>query len=320
MCNNPVNLRAINSNYNKAYLTRPSIRINFPKVCFPCGNCLGCRIDNLLLWTARCNYEQIKGSNSFVTFTYDTWHLPKNELGVPTLRFNDLHKYIDNLRHLVKKLPILPSNCRRDFSYFASGEYGELFERPHYHVLFFGLSFQSFKKYFQDTWKLGKNIRVDPLLNGGVRYVVDYFTKEKLTGKLAEENFDNKGLERPFCTCSRGLGSELFYNHREEIRNGQPLKLGSRYIPVPAYYKKLYCRFSDDEILNRLNFQKKELNRLNEKAKHFGYSSVDDYVKASSIALEKELETKFRSQGVGVKGIYFDNTISPDVANNALAL
>lgn len=75
----------------------------------PCGNCLACRLDKQLLWTARCHSEEIKGRNAFVTFTYDDLHIRHNEGALlPTLRRDDLHKYIDNIRHKINKMPVLP--------------------------------------------------------------------------------------------------------------------------------------------------------------------------------------------------------------------
>lgn len=306
MCNNPVSLREFNSNFNKAVLSRPSIRIHFGTTKVPCGNCLGCRLDKLALWSSRCNYELVKGNSSFVTFTYDKWHLPKNELGLATLKRDDLHKYIDNIRHKINNLPFTPKGIRKDFSFFGSGEYGDTFQRPHYHVLFFGLDYQACKKFFVDSWKKGTSIKVCPVSLGGVRYVVDYFTKNFCTGELAQKLYDNKGLERPFKIVSRGLGSELFYTHRDEIRKGLPLKLGSRYIPVPTYYKNLYSHFSDDEIFSRFSEQKKELLRLEKLSKKRGYSSLDSYIKDTCLSREKELESKFRSKGIGVVGNYHD--------------
>lgn len=302
MCDNPVPLDEFYKNYMISRRSRPSIRMHFNNIKVPCGNCLGCRIDNLLLWTARCNYEYYKGSSAFVTLTYDKYHCPRVEhSNEPTLSFDDCHKFIDNLRHKTKGV-----NCRgirQDWSYFGCGEYGLFNQRCHLHFLFFGLDFEYCSKLFRDTWKKGF-VKSLPILSGGVRYVVDYFSKEKLTGDLAIEKYDNYGLERPFKVCSRGLGSELFFNHRDEIRNGDVLKIGSRLIPVPTYYKNLYSRFSDDEIRNRMTNQAKSYDKILSDSIRSGYSDVDVYLNDLRRAREKNLESDLRSRGVPVISSY----------------
>lgn len=91
----------------------------------PCGGCLGCRLDSMLLWQARCNTEFIKHRSSFVTFTYDDLHLPYNEGAlIPTLRKEHLHKFLDNIHHKINKIPLMPIGNTKDYSFFATGEYG----------------------------------------------------------------------------------------------------------------------------------------------------------------------------------------------------
>ena len=298
MCDNPVPFSEMQSATYQKYKKYGSVKLYMDSLQLPCGNCLGCRIDKLTLWTARCNYEQIKGANAFVTFTYDDYHLPYNDGSLfPTLKQEHFHKYMDNIRHKIKSMPILPPYCRKDFSYFASGEYGDTFNRPHYHVLFFGLDFMAFKKLFDTTWKNGF-IKSLPLTSGGVRYVVDYFTKNLVTGEKAEKEYDNKGIERPFKSSSRGLGSELFYTHRDEIRNGDVLKIGSRIIPVPSYYKNLFCSFSDSEVQSRLNFNRENYDRVVKESERLGFPSPDRYIKYIAKANELALSKKLHDKGV----------------------
>lgn len=119
MCNNPV-FHRINGEYQL----------------IPCGNCLGCRIDHTVLWQARCNSEYIRYRSAFVTFTYDDFHLLYNDNALlPTLRKEQFHKYLDNLRHKVKKIPFMPKGTIRDFKYFGCGEYGDSFSSSLSHFI-----------------------------------------------------------------------------------------------------------------------------------------------------------------------------------------
>lgn len=298
MCNNPVPFANIQAKTYQKYQKYGNVQSYMDGIKIPCGNCLGCRLDKLALWSARCNYEQIKGSNAFLTFTYDDFHLPYNDGSLfPTLRQEDLHKFIDNIRHKIRALPVLPEHCRKDFSFFASGEYGDIFQRPHYHVLFFGLDFLECRKFFESSWKKGM-VKCLPLMRGGVRYVVDYFTKNLVTGELAEQKYDLRGLERPFKSVSRGLGSELFFAHRDEIRNGKDLKIGSRIVPVPLYYKNLYSRFSDDEIMSRCFINREHFYDIVNESKRLNFPDVDSYIKYISKANELALSKKFHDKGV----------------------
>ena len=304
MCNNPVRFVNIQAKTYEKYKKYGSVKSYMDGIKVPCGNCLGCRLDKLALWSARCNYELVKGSNSFVTFTYDDWHLPYNDGSLfPTLRQQDLHRFIDNIRHKIRALPVLPDHCRKDFSFFASGEYGDKFQRPHYHVLFFGLDFVECKKFFHSSWKFGM-IKSLPLRPGGVRYVVDYFTKNLVTGDLAEKLYDCRGLERPFKSVSRGIGSELFFAHRDEIRNGKDLKIGSRVVPVPIYYKNLYSRFSDDEIFSRCNLNREHFYQIVKESSRLGFKNPDDYIKYISESNESSLARRLFDRGSPVFETY----------------
>lgn len=320
MCFNPVPLYEVNKDYLTAssVFGKPSVFLNprYSNLCFPCGGCLGCRVDNLLLWSSRCNYEFVqKKESAFVTLTYNKFFIHKSANGLEyTLFPDDLHKYFDNLRHFYKGV--------KDFSFFASSEYGGQFNRPHIHILFFGLDFQKDRKVFIDKWRLG-HVESLPIINGGIRYVVDYFTKEKLTGHLAKEKYDDKGLVRPYISTSKGLGSDLFFQHRDEIRNGLPLKLGSRYIPVPAYYKNLYCTFSDSEIRSKTEQFYLNNFKLSRTAKSFGFDSVDSYMRYKAIGKEKQNEQHFTSMGLPHKHLtrnfyYHNESLVLSLAESAL--
>lgn len=97
-------------------------------VTVPCGNCVGCKVEKSRKWAVRCMHEaSLHVHNSFVTLTYNNENLPRRG----TLVKRDLQLFFKRLR---KALDV-------KFRYFAVGEYGDKYGRPHYHVLFFGLDF-----------------------------------------------------------------------------------------------------------------------------------------------------------------------------------
>ena len=156
------------------------------KVPIPCGLCLSCRIDKRILWEQRLKAEYCANSSSFVTLTYDDNHLRYSNANnyYPTTDFRQLHRYVDTLRHKVRSLSYSDSYISPNFKVFGCTEYGDSFNRPHAHLLFFGLDFSRCYKLFKTTWKNG-NVKVLPLLNGGIRYVLKYLDKQQDTKELS---------------------------------------------------------------------------------------------------------------------------------------
>lgn len=91
----------------------------------PCGQCLGCRLERSRKWAVRCMLEaSLHEQNCFLTLTYAPEHLPENG----SLVKRDLTLFFKRLR----------KTYGEGIRYFACGEYGERFDRPHYHVILFG--------------------------------------------------------------------------------------------------------------------------------------------------------------------------------------
>ena len=185
----------------------------------PCGWCLNCRKDKQNELTHRCEQELINYKcGAFVTLTYDDLHivdkLTHDSQGklVATLSKKDLQHYLYRLRSNIKNR--MPNNllCNHKFKFLAVGEYGgdgQIFDRPHLHILLFGLDFAYCKKEIEKAWKGKGMIKCLPILNGGIRYVLKYLDKQQ-KGLQAIERYDNNNLERPFQTHSLGLGCSLY--------------------------------------------------------------------------------------------------------------
>lgn len=280
MCTNPVLKRIKNGSIIK----------------FPCGGCMGCRVDSLLLWTARCNSEFVKARSSFVTFTYnDLWYynncFPNNKQIQGSLIRSDFSKLIDRLKIKFKRY------FNNDFKYFACGEYGDEL-RCHFHALFFGLDFKEHAKLIKSCWKFGF-VNILPILNGGIRYVVDYFTKNQ-TGDNAIKLYDNEYIERPFKTCSKGLGFDFFFAHADEISKTGCVKIGSRTVFVPTYYNNLFCDFSEDSVDSRLRLRFERFKEIECIGKSFGFPDYNSYIAYLRESKSKSLESQFRNKGISV--------------------
>ena len=157
----------------------------------PCGWCLNCRIDKQNELTHRCEKELINYKcGAFVTLTYDDYHIVdkmvKDSSGNPaaTLSRSDLTHYLYRLRSNIKNR--LPDNMlsNHHFKYLAVGEYGgdgQIFDRPHIHLLFFGLDFAVCKKELQKAWQGRGIVKVLPILDGGISYVLKYLDSRRIS-------------------------------------------------------------------------------------------------------------------------------------------
>lgn len=154
----------------------------------PCGKCVICQRNLVHDWGFRLRYEaEASKKVYFVRLSYDNEHLPINKDGYVTLVKSDLQKFFKRLR---KKI---------SFRYFAVGEYGSKFGRPHYHVLFFIndiIEWKQFRDIVYDCW-YHQNIHVQTAR--------DLVRLAHYTGKYCFKN-DNRVHEsqlKPYRTCSK---------------------------------------------------------------------------------------------------------------------
>ena len=107
-------------------------------ITLPCGKCIGCMQARAREWGLRLEHEHKchkKTDCFFVTLTYDADNLPSGG----RLDDRDLTLYFKRLRYSLGR--------NNHFRYFAVGEYGGQNHRPHFHILFFGISSNNPKKY-----------------------------------------------------------------------------------------------------------------------------------------------------------------------------
>ncbi len=219
-----------------------------------CGQCIGCRLERSRQWAVRIMHEaQCHEDNSFLTLTYSDDKLPAGGTLVKW-HFQDFMK---RLRSRLSPLKV---------RFFHCGEYGEKFNRPHYHVCLFGFSFPDkvfysetngqrlfISDFLADVWSRGF-CTVGSLSFASAGYVARYCMK-KITGDRASDYYwkvdeltgEAVAVEPEYCTMSRGgrgkgggigagwfkkFGSDVFPRD-EVIVNGFPSK-------PPRFYDGLY--------------------------------------------------------------------------------
>lgn len=192
-----------------------SIRLDLP-----CSVCPGCRADQRLAWSIRAYQEfQMHDRSSFLTLTYRDEDLP-----------DDGKISVDVMQKFIKRV-----RKKHDVRYFACGEYGDQFGRPHYHALIFGTDFKiSHNVYFGDDnytnaelerlWPFG-NVLASPVNMATCCYVAGYVNKKQ-------------GDEDTFRLSSRvpPIGRLWFDKYADDIyRTGHVVIEGKR-LPVPPQY------------------------------------------------------------------------------------
>ena len=107
---------------------RNPLYIKKAEIVVPCGKCFFCRKKYRLQWQLRLQHEFVsyEGVAMFLTLTYNEENLPNDNLLIK----RDVQLFIKRLRKFYKDVKI---------KYFAVGEYGTKKNRPHYHLIIYGL-------------------------------------------------------------------------------------------------------------------------------------------------------------------------------------
>ena len=191
----------------------------------PCGKCLSCRIAKRSEWQMRMLHELNSYTDaSFVTLTYSDEFLPDNG----SLCKSDLQKFFKRLR---KEL----SRDKRNIRYFACGEYGDRFGRPHYHAIIFGLSLRSDdQELVRFKWPFGR-VHFGTAEPDSIGYVAQYIDK-KFSGDDAVREYVDKGREPVFRVSSLGLGKRYIEKHSDQIKEMGYCTVRGVMHSLPRYY------------------------------------------------------------------------------------
>lgn len=165
----------------------------------PCGSCVGCIKSRARDWAIRCSLElQYHDAACWATLTYDDANVP--------LSLDKSHLALF-MRRLRKRMP------KASVRFFASGEYGEKFGRPHYHPILYGVEDE---KVIQDSWarENGKPFgfaKMHTVSMAGIAYVAGYVQKKFVFREEVEERIDYSTGEvytyqPPFIQMSRNPG------------------------------------------------------------------------------------------------------------------
>lgn len=293
-----------------------------PGLLLPCGQCIGCRLQRSADWATRCIHEaKSHRYNCWLTLTYNDENLPsrydtglihpvtRRKIYSGTLHKLHVQKFLRQLRKTLCRERWLSNRLAWEFDtetpehsehigpsarllhlrpslrYYYAGEYGEKYNRPHYHLCLFGIDFtdkkldkqtpQNFNLYTSKTiehlWPHGQH-RLGELTWETAAYTARYVMK-KITGEKQKKHYEKICAETgeiitlapEFNDMSRaiGIGRRYFEKHHADlykretaqaIINGRPTK-------IPRYYDKLHNAKHPDHMATLKRIRRKEANK-----------------------------------------------------------
>lgn len=238
----------------------------------PCGRCFGCKLERSRQGMIRSTHESSMFSqNCFITLTYAPENLPLCG-GISVLcdkhlsdfwkRFRKKFAGVDEIEDLKTGEWIRP------IRYYACGEYGENFGRPHYHASVFNFDFKDLvqfgwskgfrnaKKFplytsptLEKLWGHGF-VNVAPFNPSTAGYVARYVLK-KQNGKVAEEEHysvvnpdTGEVVLRPmeFARQSNrpGIGAYWYHKFKSDIYPNDHFVFDGKVMRPPRYYDDLF--------------------------------------------------------------------------------
>ena len=269
-CSNPKPAILVKSNTSKTGKKIKFLNANHEGVCdyvslrkkygdifveIPCGTCDSCIETRTKSWAIRCTLEAaLYDHNCFLTLTYNPKCLPKNGLCK-----SDVYKFIKRLRN----------TFGAGIRYYGCGEYGSLFDRPHYHMILFnfwpedaqpckydaitGCTYFTSKK-LQHLWPFGF-VSIGECTYNSCAYVARYCQK-----KIAHNDLGLAGYTKEFSFMSRrpGIGEKYFKEHYDSLINTDRIYLkldNSCTFSSFRYFDKLIEKV-DPEKLQELKSQR----------------------------------------------------------------
>jgi len=201
----------------------------------PCGKCISCRLEYSRQWAQRCVHEaSMYEKNCFITLTYNDENLGDNRLD-----YTDFQKFMKRLR---KKEPHL------EISFFATGEYGELNKRKHWHAIIFNweppdkihqFTTDRGDKVFTSTtldtlWGLGET-KTGSVTIESAGYCARYAAKKLVHGKDQEHNYNPISKK----SSKHAIGKRWLEKHWEDVFNhGYLVNHDGTKTGIPRYYEK----------------------------------------------------------------------------------
>lgn len=230
------------------------------KIPVPCGKCTECRKRRASHWSFRLRKEgEVSTSSFFVTLTLAEEHMTYSPKGYRTIQKKHLQDFLKRLRqheerqqtryrkYIADKLQGKKPNPfhrpprgwiynTNKTTYYAVGEYGGRFKRPHYHAIIFNTNVESILR----AWQLG-TVHIGDVSGASIGYTLKYISKGRKAG--IQEGDDRVG---EFSLMSKGLGKNYITEkskkwHTSDLTGRVYCTVEGKKLSMPRYYKqKIY--------------------------------------------------------------------------------
>jgi len=253
----------------------------------PCGQCIGCRLENSRQWAVRCVLEaSLYPNNCFITLTFNNEYISDNQ----SLVKSDFQKFMKRLRkhtdthiydkktnsYIKRDIPLSKQGITPKIRYFHCGEYGSKLDRPHHHACIFNFDFED-KKFWSrrrgvtlyrselleslwsdpDTKESYGFSTIGEVTFESSAYVARYITK-KITGEQKENHY--QGRKPEYITMSRrpGIAKDWFdkYKHTDVYDQDQIIIRNNIKCKPPKYFDK---KFDEIEPIRYTSIKEKRI-------------------------------------------------------------
>lgn len=268
----------------------------------PCGQCVGCRLERSRQWAVRCMHEaQLYEQNVFVTLTYNDDNLPTDL----SLNYRHFQLFMKRLRK---------DFAGRNVRFYMCGEYGEDFQRPHFHACLFNCFFTDRKLHsslasgsklytserLSELWPYGFSSIGDVTFESAA-YIARYVMK-KITGPPAKEHYERVNWATGEITevvpefnrmsLKPGIGAEWFKRYRADVYGVDGAKdyviVRGNKVKPPRYYDNL-LKAAEDFSSDYVEFLRSQ------KAKKFGDENSPERLRVREQCTKAALKLKVRS-------------------------
>lgn len=195
----------------------------------PCNRCYACRYNRTAQWSFRIQEEERRSSSSyFVTLTYSPENLPRCPKGRPTLRKQDMIKFMKRLRKLT-------TASGQKLKYYLVGEYGSQTGRPHYHAIIMNATEAQIKMAYHLDGKILGHLHFGDVQSASVGYTLKYMLKD-----YRRKYSDTR--QPTFSIMSKGLGlsyltDEIIKWYHSDLSRSYVQLTGGVKVPLPRYFK-----------------------------------------------------------------------------------
>lgn len=214
-------------------------------------------------------------SSVFVTLSYAPEHLTSLSLEYP-----DFQSFMKRLRRRYDGAGDDASGGR-PIRFFCAAEYGDRYQRPHFHAILFNFVFPdqcgpladgSYRSnQAEDVWSKG-HVHIGAVTPQSAAYVAGY-TLEKVHGYGSASYYDvadsvtGEVIERraPFVTMSRrpGIGAGWFEKYSGDLLpHDFAVTADGRKARVPRYYLQRYAETAEDSEIEGIRYRRYERARL----------------------------------------------------------